>query len=57
MNDEERSLALQYINAVRARCGLTLLAETPKGAAPDPAHELSLTTAMSFHNSSRNQGN
>ncbi len=42
MSDEELSLALQYINAVRARCGLTLLTEIPKGAAPDTADELSL---------------
>ncbi|MBS1789668.1 MAG: hypothetical protein JST85_18230 [Acidobacteria bacterium] len=42
MSDEELSLTLQYINAVRARCGLTLLTEIPKGAAPDTADELSL---------------
>lgn len=42
MSDEELLLALQYINAVRERCGLSLLTEIPKGAAPDTADELSL---------------
>lgn len=42
MSDEELSLTLQYINAVRKRCGLSLLTEIPKGAAPDTADELSL---------------
>jgi len=42
MSEEELSLTLQYINAVRVRCGLSLLAAIPKGAAPDTAGELSL---------------
>ena len=42
MSDEELSLALQYINAVRAHCGLSLLTEIPKGTAPDTADDLSL---------------
>ena len=42
MNEEELLLALQYINAVRERCGLGLLTEIPKGAVPDTADELSL---------------
>lgn len=42
MSDEELLLALQYINAVRERCGLGLLTEIPKGAVPDTADELSL---------------
>lgn len=42
MSDEELSLALRYINAVRTRCGLNLLTEIPKGSAPDTAGELSL---------------
>lgn len=42
MIDEDLSLVLQYINAVRARCGLTLLTEIPKGVAPDTADGLSL---------------
>ena len=42
MSNEELSLALQYINAVRARCGLNLLTKIPKGVAPDTADELSL---------------
>ena len=42
MSDEELSLTLQYINAVRAHCGLNLLTEIPKGAAPDTEDKLSL---------------
>lgn len=40
MSDEELSLTLQYINAVRVRCGLSLLTAIPKGAAPDSENEL-----------------
>jgi len=46
MSDEELLLALQYINVVRAGCGLNLLTEIPKGAAPDTADELSLTCPL-----------
>lgn len=46
MNDEELLLALQYINAVRERCGLNLLTDIPKGAAPDAAVKLSLTCPL-----------
>ena len=42
MSDEEPSLALHYINAVRMRCGLNLLTEIPQGAASDTTDELSL---------------
>lgn len=41
MNNEELSLALRYINAVRKRCGMIPLAEIPKGVAPDSANEIS----------------
>lgn len=40
MNNEELSLALQIINGVRERCGLTPLSEIPKGIAPDSDKEL-----------------
>ena len=39
-------MALQYINAVRVRCGLNVLTEIPKGAAPDTADELSLACPL-----------
>lgn len=42
MSDEELSLVLQYINAVRTHCNLHPLTEIPKGIAPDTAGELSL---------------
>ncbi len=41
MNNEELSLALRYINAVRKRCGMIPLAEIPKGIAPDSVNEIS----------------
>jgi len=40
MNDEELSLTLRYINAVRNRCGLILLATIPRGIAPDSLEEI-----------------
>jgi hypothetical protein len=46
MSDKELSLVLQYLNAVRARCDLTLLTEIPEGAAPDTSGELSLTCPL-----------
>ncbi len=41
MGEEEFSLVLQYINAVREHCGLNPLLEIPKGSAPDGTDELS----------------
>jgi hypothetical protein len=41
MNDEQLSEVLQYINAVRAQCGLNPLMQIPAGVAPDTADELS----------------
>jgi hypothetical protein len=41
MNNEELSLALQLINAVRERCGLSRLQEIPKGVAPDSENAIS----------------
>jgi hypothetical protein len=41
MNNEELSLALRYINAVRKRCGMNSLAEIPKGVTPDSVNEIS----------------
>lgn len=41
MSNEELSLALQIINSVRERCGLTPLSEIPKGVAPDSDNEIS----------------
>jgi hypothetical protein len=41
MNNEELSLALHYINAVRERCGMISVAEIPKGVAPDSVNEIS----------------
>jgi len=40
MSNEELSLVLRYINAVRYRCGLSLLPEIPKGVAPDSEEEI-----------------
>ena len=41
MGEEELTLVLQYINAVRECCGLNPLLEIPKGSAPDGTDELS----------------
>lgn len=41
MNNEDISLALQLINAVRERCGLNGLQEIPKGVTPDSENEIS----------------
>ncbi|MEP7341674.1 MAG: hypothetical protein ABI977_28335 [Acidobacteriota bacterium] len=41
MDEEELSLVLQYINAVRERCFLNPLMEIPKGIAPDGTDGLS----------------
>ena len=40
MSDEDLILVLRYINAVRYRRGLKLLAEIPKGVDPDSLEEI-----------------
>ncbi len=40
MNDEELSLTLRYINAVRDQCDLIPLAEIPRGVVPDSLEEI-----------------
>jgi hypothetical protein len=40
MNDEELTMTLRYINAVRKRCGLIPLAEIPKGISPDSVDQI-----------------
>jgi hypothetical protein len=46
MNQEELSIVLQSINAVRERCGLNPLPEIPKGATPDGENDPGLTCPL-----------
>lgn len=46
MNHEELSLVLQFINAVRERCGLEPLPGIPKGAAPDGVDDPGVTCPL-----------